>query len=68
MSLNGNQSSASASEVWRIVHMSIGSNMVCFAGQRYISLKGNTSSASASEGGRIRTLTHVLRESLKIIE
>ena len=45
-----------------------GDNMVCFAGQRYISLKGNTSSASASEGGRIRTLTHVLRESLTIIE
>jgi hypothetical protein len=42
--------------------------MVCFAGQRYISLKGNTSSASASEVGRIRTLTHVLTESLKIIE
>jgi hypothetical protein len=42
--------------------------VVCFAGQRYTSLKGNTSSASASEVGRIRTLTHVLRESLIIIE
>jgi hypothetical protein len=49
-------------------HMSIGGNMVCFAGQRCISLKENTSSASASEVGRIRTLTHVLRESLEIIE
>jgi len=56
MSLDGNQSSASASEVWRIrTHMSIWGNMVCFAGQRYISLKGNKSSASASEVGRIRT-------------